>query len=84
MKLINVDVSLEDVGRIKNALDPVDAQDLVTKAWALANISGGSGHQKYHVPISETYTIPQGVSSTITGPFELEGILVLEGRLEVL
>lgn len=82
MKLINVDVSLEDVGRIKNALDPVDAQDLVTKAWALANNSGG--YQKYHVPVSETYTIPQGISSVITGPFELEGILNLDGRLEIL
>lgn len=81
MKLVNTDVSLEDVGRVKNSLDPVDAQDLVTKSWALSN---SSGYQKYHVPVSETYTIPQGISSVITGPFELEGILVLEGRLEVL
>lgn len=43
-----------------------------------------SGFQKYFIPVSETYTIPQGVSSVITGPFDLEGILVLEGRLEVL
>lgn len=80
MKLISTDVSLEDVGRVKNSLDPIDAQDLVTKAWALANSSG----QKYFIPVAETYTIPQGISSVITGPFDLEGILVLDGRLEIL
>lgn len=47
-------------------------------------LPASSGYQSYHVPISETYTIPQGISSVITGPFELEGILVLDGRLEVL
>lgn len=39
MQKINSDVSLEDVGRVKNALDPIDPQDLVTKAWALANLT---------------------------------------------
>lgn len=40
--------------------------------------------QKYQVAVSETYTIPQGISSVVTGPLEMEGILVLEGRLEVI
>lgn len=39
MKSVNTDVSLEDVGRVKNSLDPVDPQDLVTKAWVLANVA---------------------------------------------
>jgi hypothetical protein len=33
MKPFNVDLSLEDVARIKNALDPVDPQDYVTRAY---------------------------------------------------
>lgn len=30
MLRFNVDVSFEDVGRVKNSLDPIDAKDLVT------------------------------------------------------
>lgn len=33
MKSINVDLSLESVARIKNALDPIDSQDYVTKSY---------------------------------------------------
>ena len=63
---------------IDGKISQIPASDTIRSAGA------GSGYQKYHVPISETYTIPQGVSSVITGPLDLEGILVLEGRLEVL
>lgn len=45
--------------------------------------SSGS-YQKYYVAPSETYTIPNGISSVVTGPMEIEGILDLQGRLEVL
>lgn len=82
MKLVNVDVSLEDVARVKNALDPIDPQDYVTLSYMLANAVGG--YQKYHVPAATTYTIPQGVSSVVTGALEIEGILTLDGRLEVI
>lgn len=37
---INDDISLEDVSRIKNILDPVDPQDAATKSWVLSNSSG--------------------------------------------
>lgn len=84
MKIINIDVSLEDVGRVKNSLDPIDDQDLTTKSWVLANSASGSSIQKYFIPSLETYTIPQGISSVITGPMDIEGIVVLDGRLEVL
>ena len=47
-------------------------------------IRGASSYQKYFIGPLETYTIPQGVSSVVTGPVDLEGILVLDGRLEVL
>jgi hypothetical protein len=80
----NTDISLEDVGRVKNSLDPLDPQDLVTKSWFLANISSGSGFQKYRVQSGDTYTIPQFISSVVTGPFEIEGILEINGRLEIL
>lgn len=84
MKQVLTDISLEDVGRVKNALDPIDNQDLVTKAWFLANLSASSSYQKYYVAPAETYTIPNGISSVVTGPMEIEGILDLQGRLEVL
>lgn len=45
---------------------------------------GSGGYQKYYVGPADTYLIPQGVSSVITGPLEIEGVLTLEGRLEVL
>jgi hypothetical protein len=57
----------------------------ISQIPASDTIRGASaGYQKYHIPVSETYTIPQGVSSVVTGPMEIEGILVLDGRLEVL
>ncbi len=46
--------------------------------------SGSSGYQKYFIGPLETYTIPDGISSVITGPLEIDGILILDGRLEVL
>lgn len=81
----NVDISLEDVGRVKNSLDPIDLQDLVTKAWFLANASTGSSYQKYFIG-AESYTIPINFSSVISGPFEVDsgGIVTVDGRLEIL
>jgi hypothetical protein len=35
------DISLENVARTKNALDPVDPQDYVTKSYGDANYGGG-------------------------------------------
>ena len=49
----------------------------------VGGMSGG-GYQKYKVAPLETYTIPDGISSVITGNMEIEGVLVLEGRLEIL
>lgn len=49
--------------------------------WVLQE---SENYQKYLVLSGTTYTIPQGISSVITGPLELEGILELNGRLEVL
>jgi hypothetical protein len=46
--------------------------------------AGSSGYQKYYVASTETYTIPTSVSSVITGPFMNDGVLIVEGRLEVL
>lgn len=63
---------------IDGKISQIPASDTIRGAGA------GSNYQKYHVPVSETYTIPQGISSVVTGPFELEGILVLDGRLEVI
>ncbi len=63
---------------IDGKISQISAGDTIRSAGA------GSNYQKHYVPVSETYTIPQGISSVITGPFELEGILVLDGRLEVL
>lgn len=40
--------------------------------------------QKYYVAPLEIYTISSGISSVISGPFENEGIVILNGRLEVL
>ncbi len=85
MKEIVVDLSLEGVARVKNALDPIDPQDYVTLAYMIANGVGGSGgYQKYYVAPTDTYLMPLGVSSVITGPLDIEGVLTLEGRLEVL
>ena len=50
----------------------------------LPSSPSGSSYQKYYVAPSETYTIPNGISSVVTGPMEIEGILDLQGRLEVL
>jgi hypothetical protein len=47
-------------------------------------LPSGSGYQKYFIPALETYTIPLYQSSVITGPMDIEGIVVLDGRLEVL
>ena len=47
-------------------------------------IRGASGYQKYFIGPLENYTIPDGISSVITGPLEIEGVLILDGRLEVL
>lgn len=54
MKLINVDVSLEDVGRVKNSLDPVDPQDLATKAYVDASGGSASIQQLTSDPVSPT------------------------------
>lgn len=64
-------------GKISQMVSGVDTIDPIF-------VSSASGYQKYFIPVAETYTIPQGISSVITGPFDLEGILVLDGRLEVL
>lgn len=45
---------------------------------------GASGYQKYYIAPLETYTIPQNYSSVITGPMDIEGIVVVDGRLEIL
>ena len=52
----------------------------------LANLPSGlgGGYQRYFIAVAETYTIPINTSSVITGPLDNEGILVLEGRLEIL
>ena len=50
----------------------------------IRGVSGDSSYQKYFVGPLENYTIPQGVSSVVTGPLEVEGVLILDGRLEVL
>ncbi len=55
--------------------------DGIGSGWVLQS---AENYQKYLIPTGETHTIPQGVSSVITGPLELEGILELNGRLEVL
>ena len=44
----------------------------------------GSSFQKYAVAIAETYTIPLGISSVVSGPFDNEGTLEIIGRLEIL
>lgn len=44
----------------------------------------GSGYQKYIIAVGETYSIPLGVSSVITGPMENDGIVDVLGRLEIL
>lgn len=85
MKPHYVDLDLDSVARVKNALDPIDPQDYVTKSFGDANYSGvSSGYQKYYVAPLENYSIPIGFSSVITGPFDFQGVLSLEGRLEIL
>lgn len=81
MKQVLTDISLENIGRVKNSLDPIDPQDLVTLAFLLAT---GAGFQKYKVASGQTYTIPDGISSVVSGSFQNEGTLVVEGRLEIL
>jgi len=44
----------------------------------------GGGFQKYYIAPLETYLIPVNFSSVITGPLEIDGIIVLDGRLEVI
>ena len=44
----------------------------------------GGGFQKYYIAPLETYLIPVNYSSVITGPLEIEGIVTLDGRLEVI
>lgn len=51
---------------------------------SIRGASGSSGYQKYFIGPLETYTIPDGISSVVTGPIDIEGILVIDGRLEVL
>jgi hypothetical protein len=46
--------------------------------------SSGGSFQKYFIASGETYSIPQYYSSVVTGPMDIEGIVVLDGRLEVL
>jgi hypothetical protein len=46
--------------------------------------SGGSAYQKYFIASAETYSIPQYFSSVVTGPLDIDGVIVLDGRLEVL
>jgi hypothetical protein len=79
------DISLEDVARVKNALDPIDPQDYVTKAFGDANYSGsGSGYQKYFVQSAESYSIPIYISSVISGAFITDGSTEVSGKLEVI
>ncbi len=46
--------------------------------------STAESYQKYFVASSETYTIPNSISSVITGPMIIEGVVVIEGRLEII
>lgn len=46
--------------------------------------ASGSSFQKYAVAIAETYTIPFGISSVVSGPLDNEGTLEIIGRLEIL
>lgn len=55
MKLVNVDVSMENVERVKNSLDPIDAQDSVTLAH----------FNKYAY---KTTTVSVAQSSTVVAP----------------
>jgi len=64
---------------IDGKIAQVPASDTIRGAGA-----GSSGYQKYQVNSTETYTIPTGVSSVITGPFMNDGVLIVEGRLEVI
>jgi hypothetical protein len=63
---------------IDGKISQIPATDTIRGAGA------ASSYQKYKVAPLETYTIPDGISSVITGNMEIEGILVLEGRLEIL
>jgi hypothetical protein len=51
------------------------------------DFSGGGGSestQKFEIITGETYEIPERISSVISGPFIVEGIVELNGKLEVL
>jgi hypothetical protein len=58
--------------------------DGIGSGWVLQSAGTAETYQKYFVATAETYTIPQGVSSVVTGPLEFEGIIELNGRLEVI
>lgn len=52
--------------------------------WVLQSGSTAENYQKYFVTSGDTYIIPEGISSVVTGPLAIDGILELNGRLEVL
>ena len=79
-KEVSSDLDFLEVSRGVNVPDPVAPLDMANKRYV--DLRGS--YQKYSVGISETYTIPDGISSVVSGPFELEGILNIEGRLEIL
>jgi hypothetical protein len=63
---------------IDGKISQIPASDTIRSA------SAGSSFQKYFIASGESYVIPEFCSSVITGPLEIEGVLEVCGRLEVL
>jgi hypothetical protein len=86
MKPVVVDLSLEDVARIKNALDPIDPQDYVTKSFGDANYGATSGAENFsfHKIVTGKTVKIEAEQHMICTSLEIDGFLDVEGAVVML